>query len=141
MKWLLLIQEFDITVVDKLGKDNVVACFLSRLDTSDEGAPVEDIFPDEHLFAISTHTLWYVDISNYLATGKVDQHLPYREQQRIIHHSTRYSWIEGYLLYTRLDQQIRCYIGEDDIYDVLKASHDGPYGGNFTYKKTGHKAL
>lgn len=30
MKWLLLIQEFDITIVDEPGKDNVVADFLSR---------------------------------------------------------------------------------------------------------------
>ena len=57
MKWLLLIQEFDITIVDKPGKDNVVADFLSRLDTSYEGAPVEDSFPYEHIFVISTHTL------------------------------------------------------------------------------------
>ena len=34
-RWLLLIQEFDITIVDKLGKDNVVVDFLSRMDTSD----------------------------------------------------------------------------------------------------------
>jgi len=98
--WLLLIQEFDITIVDKPGKDNVVADFLSRMDTSDEGTPVEDSFSDEHIFEISTHTLWYADIANYLATGKVPQHLPYEEQSTIIHHSDRYSWIEGYLFYT-----------------------------------------
>ena len=79
-RWLLLIQEFDITIVDKPGKDNVVVDFLSRMDTSDEGTPVEDIFPDERLFTISTHTLWYADIANYFATGKVSQHLPYKEQ-------------------------------------------------------------
>ena len=31
-RWLLLLQEFDITIIDKLGKDNVVADFLSRMD-------------------------------------------------------------------------------------------------------------
>lgn len=30
-RWLILMQEFDITVVDKLGKANVVANYLSRL--------------------------------------------------------------------------------------------------------------
>lgn len=67
-RWLLLIQEFDITIVDKLGKDNIVTYFLSRMDTSDEGTPVEDSFPNEHLFAISTHTSRYGNITNYLAT-------------------------------------------------------------------------
>ena len=85
--WLVLIQEFDITIVDKPGKDNVVADFLSRMDTSDEGTPVEDSFPNQHLFAISTHTPWYANITNHLSTRKVPQHLPYREQQKIIHHS------------------------------------------------------
>ena len=33
-RWLLLLQEFDITIVDKPGKDNVVADFLSRLNTN-----------------------------------------------------------------------------------------------------------
>ena len=45
MRWLILIEEFDITILDKLGKDNVVSYFLSRMDTSNEGTPVEDSFP------------------------------------------------------------------------------------------------
>jgi hypothetical protein len=65
-RWLLLLQEFDITIVDKPGKDNVVADFLSRLNTNAENLPVEDNFPDEHIFAIFTLTPWYANIANYL---------------------------------------------------------------------------
>eukprot|EP00253_Pinus_taeda_P016480 PITA_16480 len=32
IRWLLLLQQFDLTIVDKPGKENVVADFLSRLD-------------------------------------------------------------------------------------------------------------
>ena len=32
-------------------------------------------------------------------------------------------------------------MSEDDIYEILKASHDGPCGGNFANKRTGHKVL
>ena len=32
IRWLLLLQQFDLTIVDKLGKENVVVDFLSRLD-------------------------------------------------------------------------------------------------------------
>lgn len=46
----------------------MVADFLSKLENNDEGTPIKDSFPDEYIFAISTYTLWYVDISNYLAT-------------------------------------------------------------------------
>ena len=79
-RWFLLLQEFDITIVDKPGKDNVVADFLSRMDNNDEFTPIEDSFPDEHIFAVSTRPPWYADISNYLATGKVPHHFSYREQ-------------------------------------------------------------
>ena len=41
------------------------------MDKNDEITPIEDSFLDEHLFAVSTKPLWYADIANYLATGKV----------------------------------------------------------------------
>jgi len=102
-RWFLLLQEFDMTIVDKLGRDNVVTDFLCRLNINSKDTLVEDIFPNEHIFAMSTHTPWYVDVSNYLAVRKVPHHLSHREQRRIIQQSTHYTWIEGYLLYTRLD--------------------------------------
>ena len=53
----------------------MVADFLSRLENNAEGTPIEDSFPYEYLFAISANTLWYADIANYLAIGKVPHHL------------------------------------------------------------------
>ena len=90
-RWLLLLQEFDITIVDKPGKDNVVADFLSRLNTNGENLPVEDNFLYEHLFAISTLTPWYADVSNYLVAGKLLHHLSPRVRRRIIQQSAQYS--------------------------------------------------
>lgn len=34
IRWLLLLRQFDLTIVDKPGKENVVADFLSRLTLS-----------------------------------------------------------------------------------------------------------
>lgn len=78
-RWLLLLQEFDITIIDKPDKENVVADFLSRLNANNEGEPVEGSFLDEHFFAISTNTPWCAYIANNLDIGKVPQHLSYRE--------------------------------------------------------------
>ena len=51
------------------------------------------------------------------------------------------SWISGCLFHTRIDQEIRRCVGEDEIYDILKACHDGPCGGQFADKRTTHKVL
>ena len=63
-RWLLLLQEFDITIIDRPRKENVVADYLSRFINSDDSLPVEESFPDEHLFAVSAHSHWYADVSN-----------------------------------------------------------------------------
>lgn len=58
IRWILLLQEFDLTIVDKLGKYNVVADFMSRLTHTVEEGIVEDEFSNEHLFDVSTKTPW-----------------------------------------------------------------------------------
>eukprot|EP00253_Pinus_taeda_P012024 PITA_12024 len=68
-------EEFDITIKDRPGKENLVADFLSRIPKSIETAAVEDQFPYEHLFAVVVRTPWYVDVANYLAVGKLPKHL------------------------------------------------------------------
>eukprot|EP00253_Pinus_taeda_P009629 PITA_09629 len=89
-RWLLLLQEFDITIVDRPGKENVFDDFLSQLKTN-ENILVDDSFPNEYLFAISAHSPWYVDIANYLVEGKLPSHLSHREKRKIIQQSARYS--------------------------------------------------
>jgi len=69
-RWLLLLQEFNITIQDRPGKENQVANFLSRIHSPNDPNPVLDNFPDEHLFAITIKTPWFANIANYLSTGK-----------------------------------------------------------------------
>jgi len=74
-RWLLLLQEFNITIIDRLGRDNLVVDFLSRIIHTGDNALVDDNFLDENLFAISIYTPWYVDVATYLVTGKLPQNL------------------------------------------------------------------
>jgi hypothetical protein len=48
-----------------------MADFLSRMIHLGDNALVEDTFPDENLFSISTFTPWYANVANYLVTGKM----------------------------------------------------------------------
>ena len=53
-RWLLLLQEFDITIVDKPGRANVVADYLSRIHHDDNDTSlIDDAFLDKHLFHIT----------------------------------------------------------------------------------------
>ena len=62
-------QEFDFKVVDRKGKENLVADHLSRLPpTEDSSKGVVKTFPNERLFAISrsNEEPWFTDIANWL---------------------------------------------------------------------------
>lgn len=140
-RWLLLLQEFDITIIDRPGNDNVVADFLSRLTNESEAIPVEDHFPDEHLFAIFTNIPLCVDITDYLVAGKLPDHLSPKVKKQIIRQSARFSWIEGYLFHIGLDLIVHRCIPDDEIYNIVRACHDEPCGGHFSDKMTRNKVL
>jgi hypothetical protein len=68
-------QEFDITIKDKKGTENIVADHLSRLtiNSTSDITQINDYFPDESLLSISTMP-WFVNIVNFLATGDLPSH-------------------------------------------------------------------
>lgn len=50
---IIIATKVDLTIVDKSGKENVVAYFLSRLTLSTENKEmIDDQLLDEHLFSI-----------------------------------------------------------------------------------------
>ena len=73
--FLLLLQELDITIVDRPGKENVDVYFLSQLNNNDDDTSVEYSFHNDNLFVVSTFSPWYADIANYFATGRLPMHL------------------------------------------------------------------
>jgi len=62
--WFLLLQRFDPTIIDKPGRENVVADFLSRLAllVGEEGM-VYDQLQDDNLFYVLVLSLWFFDIT------------------------------------------------------------------------------
>ena len=52
IRWVLLLQEFDIEIKDKKGIENLVMDHLSRLEGPRDEVHVNDIFPNEQLLVI-----------------------------------------------------------------------------------------
>ena len=53
----------------------MVVSYLSRLDNIGEAIHVDDSFPDEHIFVVSTNSPWFADIANNIVIGKTLLHL------------------------------------------------------------------
>ncbi|RVW26109.1 Retrovirus-related Pol polyprotein from transposon 297 [Vitis vinifera] len=72
IRWILLLQEFDLQIKDKKGVENVVADHLSRLVIAHNSHPllINDDFPEESLMFL-VKTPWYAHIANYLVTGEI----------------------------------------------------------------------
>ncbi|GJX58083.1 reverse transcriptase domain-containing protein [Tanacetum coccineum] len=78
IRWVLLLQGFNIEIKDKKGAKNLAVDHLSRLENPNMGELAEDEiadkFPDEHLMIlkakINDEEPWYADYVNYIV-GKV----------------------------------------------------------------------
>jgi hypothetical protein len=66
IRWILLLQEFDLEIRDKKGVENSVADHVSRLQFEESvGLPINDYMRDDTLLKVSTTNPWYANIINY----------------------------------------------------------------------------
>ena len=103
--WILLLQEFDITIKDKIGTKNVVADHLSRLTTDSRSdiTPIDDYFPDECLFFVSTMP-WFANIVNFLVSGQLPAHWSTQDKRKFLNEVKNFYWDDLYLFKYCLDQ-------------------------------------
>ena len=85
IRWVLLLQEFDLHMTDRKGAENPVADNLSRLENIlDDPQPINDSFPDEQLAAInvSHYTPWYADYANYIVAKYIPPSFTYQQKKK-----------------------------------------------------------
>ncbi|XP_057483886.1 uncharacterized protein LOC130770422 [Actinidia eriantha] len=142
IRWILLLQEFDITIKDKKGVENVVADHLSRLVVEDLSTkiPIVDTFPDEQLFALSTGP-WYADIANYLVTGQIPEHWSPQDKRKFFLEVKKFFFDDPYLFKYCPDQIMRRCVPDSEMNGILSFCHSEACGGHFSTKKTAAKIL
>jgi hypothetical protein len=141
-RWILLLQEFDITIKDKKGTENVVADHLSRLTTNSRSdiTPIDDYFPDESLFYVSTMP-WFANIVNCFVSGQLPAHWSTQDKRKFLNEVKNFYWDDPYLFKYCPDQIFRRYIPENEVSSVIKFCHSEVRGGHFSSRKTTAKIL
>ncbi|GKE00958.1 reverse transcriptase domain-containing protein [Tanacetum coccineum] len=146
LRWILLLQEFNIEIRDKKGAENLAADHLSRLENPQGdrvGMEINDNFPHETLNMISLHydnePPWFSDIANYLVGNVLIKGMSSQQKKKFFKDVRHYLWDDPYLFRICADQIIRRCVDGQEAMDILQACHHGPTGGhhgpNYTAKK------
>ncbi|CAM8982156.1 unnamed protein product [Rhodiola kirilowii] len=141
IRWILLLQEFDVEIRDKKGIENTVADHLSRIVKEEEEGHITESFPDEHLYAISTKVPWYAPIANYLVGGTFPPSFTKAQCMKLKHDAKQYLWDDPYLWKIGVDQILRRCIPNNEIASVINFCHGFACGGHFGPRKTARKIL
>ena len=83
IRWVLLLQEFDLHIIDRKGAENPVADNLSRLENIlDDPQPINDSFPDEQAtINVSHNTPWYADYANFIVAKYLPPSFTYQQKK------------------------------------------------------------
>ncbi|PIN20438.1 DNA-directed DNA polymerase [Handroanthus impetiginosus] len=111
IRWVLLLQEFDLEIRDRKGTKNQIADHLSRLESpakTDEPNLINDNFPDEQLLAIvASDVSWYADIVNYLTCGIIPCDLSAQQKKKFLFDTRKYFWDDPFLFKQGPDNILR----------------------------------
>ena len=115
IRWVLLLQEFNLQIRDKKGVENVVTDHLSILTLAHNthNPPIFDEFPEESLLTVSIAPR-YAHIANFLVTGELL--VEWTTQDKKFFHARvhSYYWEEQYLFKYCADQIIRKCVPEEN---------------------------
>ncbi|GJW76475.1 reverse transcriptase domain-containing protein [Tanacetum coccineum] len=104
MRWILLLQEFDIDVRDKKGAENLAADHLSRLENPHqdkfENKEINEAFPLETLGSIALKddsTPWFADFANYHAGKFIVKGMSSQQKNKFFKDVKHYFWDDPFL--------------------------------------------
>ncbi|GJR89927.1 reverse transcriptase domain-containing protein [Tanacetum coccineum] len=146
LQWVLLLQEFDITIRDKKGSENLAADHLYRLENPHkdvlENKDINEHFPLETLGVISSEsTPWFADYANYHAGNFIIKGMSTQQKKKFFKDVKHYFWDDPYLFRICADQIIRRCVHGQEALEILKAYHEGPTGGHHSANLTVRKVF
>lgn len=133
IRWILLLQKFDVEIRDKKGAENLAADHLSHLENPSlsefDKSEIPDSFPEEQLMSITDSEPLYADYAKYLASRIIPKHMNRHERKRFFAQLKYYFWDEPFLFRRCPDQVIRRCVSEKKAMKIMNECHSGPSGG------------
>ncbi|XP_052736062.1 uncharacterized protein LOC128197714 [Vigna angularis] len=138
IKWVLLLQEFDVEIRDKKGSENVIVDHLSQLvnnEITSKEAEIWESFLDETLMYIQQRS-WFADMANFKAAGVILEDLNWQQRKKNLHDAKQFIWDDPHLFKIGADNLLRRCVTKEEVEGILWHSHDSPYGGPFSGERT-----
>ncbi|XP_006598456.1 uncharacterized protein [Glycine max] len=138
IRWILLLQEFDLVIKDRKGSKNFVADHLSRLvneEVTHKELEIHDEFLDESLLVVNERP-WFADLANYKAAGIIPKDFNWHQRKKFLHDARFYIWDDPHLFKIRADNLLRRCVTMEESRSILWHCHNSPCGAHYS----GHKA-
>ncbi|GKD14420.1 reverse transcriptase domain-containing protein [Tanacetum coccineum] len=146
LRWVLLLQEFDIIIYDKKGSENLTADHLSRLENPHKDVlqkkDINEHFPLETLGVISSKsTSWFADYAIFHAGNFIIKGMTTQQKIKFFKDVKHYFLDDPYLFRICADQIIRRCVHGQEANDILKACYEGPTEGHHSANLTARKVF
>ncbi|XP_072062156.1 uncharacterized protein [Arachis hypogaea] len=116
IRWVLLLQEFDIEIRDQSGSQNLVADHLSRLENLKyDPFLIDDSFPLDGLHTVLDSFPWFAPMANYLVANIFPPNFSKHQRDKLRSDSKYYIWDDPHLWKRGVDQVIRRCVSESEF--------------------------
>ena len=109
IRWILLLQEFDLVIQERKGYENLVVHHLSRLVNEEvtlKELEIRDEFPNEFLLVVNERP-WFADLANFKAADILPKDLNWQQKKKFLHDARFYVWDDTHLFKIGVDNLLR----------------------------------
>ena len=143
IRWILLLQEFDLVIQDKKGSENLVADHLARLVNEEvtlKELEIRNEFLNESLFMVNERP-WFPDLANFKVAGIIPKDLTWQQSKKFLHDARFYVWDDPYLFKIGVDNLLRRCVTKEEAKSILWHCHNSPCAGHYSGDKIAAKVL